>query len=381
MNLESKVRGCLLGLAVGDAIGSRVEMRTADQIAELGGISGHGPYAGRFKGAGRGAGLWTDDTAMSLDVARSLVERRLVDPEDVAQRHVATFLRFAGAGYGRSTREALERIKRGVPWREAGQEAGPNTGLGNGIPMRLAPLGCWFAVNRPTLRDVGAAQELARAARDLGMITHRHARAQIAGLLQAYLVQRAVLTDRLDPDAILAELGRWARVHEAAWCDDPASPDSIGSRLEQVRLIRANGGRLSEVLALGVGCVVHESWPTSVGIALARVQSPCGGAGDLTAGILDAVNAGGDTDTNASMVGAILGALYGEEAIPADWLEGLQEATEIRDLASMLAVPVDESSWTGQRCSVCRRPQFRTSCGWTCPDGHGGADPLEDVAR
>jgi len=131
----SRARGCLLGLAIGDAVGTTVEFSPRGTFPPVTDMTGGGPFD-------LPAGAWTDDTSMALCLADSLLARGGHDPRD----QLARYLRWWREGYRSSTgtcfdiggtiREALERFEQGgvAP---AGSDD-PRS-AGNGAIMRLAP--------------------------------------------------------------------------------------------------------------------------------------------------------------------------------------------------------------------------------------------------
>jgi ADP-ribosyl-[dinitrogen reductase] hydrolase len=138
--VRMRSRGCLLGLAVGDAVGTTVEFQTRGSFAPLADMVGGGPF-------GLKPGQWTDDTSMALCLATSLVECGGFDPGDQMER----YCRWYEEGYlsstgrcfdiGNTVRSALERFRR---------DGDPNAGsrdprsAGNGCIMRLAPVPLFF---------------------------------------------------------------------------------------------------------------------------------------------------------------------------------------------------------------------------------------------
>jgi ADP-ribosyl-[dinitrogen reductase] hydrolase len=141
MTTRDRFLGCLLGLAVGDAVGTTLEFETRGSFTPLTDMAGGGPFRLR-------PGQWTDDTSMALCLASSLVEKGGFDATDQMQRYV----RWHKEGYwsatgrcfdiGNATGAALARFKRtGDPF--AGS-ADPHS-AGNGSIMRLAPVPMFFA--------------------------------------------------------------------------------------------------------------------------------------------------------------------------------------------------------------------------------------------
>src|SRR5215475_3824878 len=80
MNLKPKFRGAMLGLAVGDALGTTLEFKSSGSFAKIDDLVGGGPFH-------LAAGEWTDDTSMALCLAESLIQKRAFDPVDQLERY------------------------------------------------------------------------------------------------------------------------------------------------------------------------------------------------------------------------------------------------------------------------------------------------------
>ena len=147
MNVDSatrdRYRGCLLGLAAGDALGTTLEFRPPGTFEPIDDIVGGGPF-------GLEPGQWTDDTSLALCLAESLIERRGFDAQDQMRR----YLRWHDHGHlsstgrcfdiGNTTFDALETFRgTGNPF--AGSQ--DPRAAGNGSLMRLAPVPMFFAAN------------------------------------------------------------------------------------------------------------------------------------------------------------------------------------------------------------------------------------------
>lgn len=167
---RDRFRGCLLGLAAGDALGATVEFLSRAEIRARYGV--HREIIG---------GGWlalepgevTDDTEMALCIARSIVTLGRVDPADIAARFVEWSL-TPPKDIGNTVGAALALIRAGVSWEEAGEQvyrAAPGRRVGNGSLMRTAPV---------ALFDAWRPQELVRDSRDVSRITHAHPQAQWA---------------------------------------------------------------------------------------------------------------------------------------------------------------------------------------------------------
>src|SRR5690349_3303810 len=141
MNRIERYRGSLLGLAVGDALGTTLEFSSPGSFIPIEDIVGGGPFHLL-------PGQWTDDTSMALCLAESLIECKGFDPIDQLERYCRWYREGHLSSTGRcfdigfTVRNALSRFERGrEPY--CGSEA-PNT-AGNGSIMRLAPVPLFYA--------------------------------------------------------------------------------------------------------------------------------------------------------------------------------------------------------------------------------------------
>lgn len=291
-----QVEGCLLGLALGDALGAPFEGGVAERLMWW--------IIGRTRS---GEMRWTDDTQMSLDTADSLVATGQVDADDLAARFAASY-RWS-RGYGSGTAKVLKRIARGAGWADASRAVYPDGSYGNGAAMRSPVIGLYFSLS-PNLVD---------AARQAAVVTHAHPLGVQGAVLVAVAVARLTQGDTVD--AVLA------RAREV--CDLAA----ITSRLDIAKEWLDSGSKVppSEVRArLGNGIAAAESSVTAVYVAL-RFR---------TATYLDmhrfVVALGGDVDTIGAMAGAMWGAANGATQLPAEELSRLEQRERIRATARHL---------------------------------------------
>lgn len=146
-------RGCLLGLAAGDAVGTTLEFRPPGSFTPIADMVGGGPFR-------LSPGQWTDDTSMALCLAESLVEQPEFDPADQLRRYVRWYreghLSSTGRCFdiGNTCRQALERFER-EPRPFCGSPQ-PHT-AGNGSLMRLAPVAMRYASGRAVAVEFAAA--------------------------------------------------------------------------------------------------------------------------------------------------------------------------------------------------------------------------------
>ena len=302
MTTLDRYRGCLLGLAAGDALGTTLEFRRPGTFEPIDDMVGGGPF--RLE-----AGQWTDDTSMALCLATSLVETDGFDPADQMQRYV----RWWREGYLSSTGECFDiGITISDALRRFEVAGDPYSGstdpmsAGNGSLMRLAPVPMFFAA------DAGGAID--RSA-DSSRTTHGTREAVDACRYFAGLLVGAFWG--VDKKTLLSP--HYSPV-EGLWERNPLS--------EKIALI-ADGsfkhGDPPEIRGSGYVVDTLESalW------AFHRTD-------DFREGALKVANLGEDADTTAAIYGQIAGAHYGVESIPAEWRERLAMASEITSMADSL---------------------------------------------
>jgi ADP-ribosylglycohydrolase len=297
-----RYRGSLLGLAVGDALGTTLEFRRPGSFAPIEDLVGGGPFGLR-------PGEWTDDTSMALCLAESLVECRGFDPIDQLRRYVRWYRQGHLSSRGRcfdignTVASALGRFERsGEPY--CGSTA--PTSAGNGSIMRLAPVPLFFA------RDPRAA--IARAA-ESSRTTHAAAEAVDACRYLAALIVGAL--HGASKDELLSDHYGPA---PGLWDEQPLAP--------RIAAIAAGSFRHRDPPEIsGGGYVVH-----SLEAALWAFDRST----SFREGALLAVNLGDDADTTGAVFGQLAGAHYGESGIPSLWRDRLAMHDLIASLAERL---------------------------------------------
>ncbi|GAB4240001.1 MAG: ADP-ribosylglycohydrolase family protein [Acidobacteriota bacterium] len=268
-----RAQGCLLGQLAGDALGSLVEFSTPDEIRRA--------YPGGLRNLADG-GVWdtiagqpTDDSEMALALARLLVETGGYDPAAARRAYVA-WLDSEPFDCGATVFQGL----RGSP--------NPKS-QANGVLMRISPLGIFGA--RYDLDQVAEWAYL-----DAG-ITHPHPVCRQANALFAMAIAYAVRHGG-DGAMLYEEIVRWAEELD------------VSAALRTV--VRRSASAPPADYLRQAGWVL-----TAFGNALWQLLH----APNLEEGVVDTVMRGGDTDTNAAICGALLGAVYGVEAVPLRWRE------------------------------------------------------------
>ncbi|MDZ7753867.1 MAG: ADP-ribosylglycohydrolase family protein [Gammaproteobacteria bacterium] len=299
---RARYRGALLGLAAGDALGTTLEFEPPGTFTPITDMVGGGPF-------GLEAGEWTDDTAMALCLAASLVECEGFDLVDQMERYVRWYrngyMSATGSCFdiGHTVAAALARFEsRGNPF--AGDRA-PRFG-GNGSLMRLAPVPLAFAHDP---------YEAIRLAAVMSRTTHSAAEPvsacrYLAGLMVGAL--RGVPKERL-----LA--ARYSPMPEL-WDHHPLAPrvDAVAAGSFKTRRppdIRGTGYVVQTLEA-----ALWAFWTTD----------------DFASGALAAVNLGEDADTTGAVYGQLAGAWYGIDGIPRPWIDRIAMKEQILDLADGL---------------------------------------------
>lgn len=304
--LRDRYRGLLRGLAIGDALGMPVQYRRPGTFTPVGDLLGGGPYD-----LPRGA--WTDDTAVALCLAESLVETREPDAADMQAR----LLRWQREGYLSSTDQcvgisaATARAIASAQW-----SGNPHAGSHDPAKAEREPLvraGIAAAFHHP---DAQAALSLAQ---DLARLTHQAPLALEACRAYAGLVcgalQGCAAHELLAPDFAPAD-GGWGR---------PLRPE--------VRALLAGGWREVPAHRLaGAGPAATQALD-GLAVALGALDR---GRRSFRDGVLWAVNLGGDADTNGALAGQLLGAVHGAAVLPPAWRNSVLRHALLDGLADRL---------------------------------------------
>jgi ADP-ribosyl-[dinitrogen reductase] hydrolase len=293
--LIDKFEGCLVGLAVGDALGAPLEFLSRDQIQIR-----HGTVTEMIGGGWLDVrpGETTDDTAMAAALAESLVAKRDFDPEDVLARYLAWY-RTNPKDIGSTIRAALRWVDNGGDWREAAHRAAEivrDMTAGNGAMMRCAPLAL-LRFRDPALlvHDVVVDARL----------THEDPRA--AGGSAALAACVAVALVEKDRRKVLD--GAFEILEGQGRLVPNLLPDVANRRVEHLR----PESYVVDTLEVALWHFLH--------------------AGSFEECLVRTVNLGGDADTIGACAGALAGAYWGLAAIPTRWARAIQERSTLRALA------------------------------------------------
>jgi len=282
----SRAQGCLLGQVIGDNLGARVEGKTGAEIAQLypdgvRELADGGPYH-------LVAGQPTDDSEMALVLARSILRERKYDRDKVLDAY-RDWLTTRPVDVGQTTEQGLLGLL------TTGSES-------NGSLMRVSPLGIW-AAGDPALA--------ARTARDDSTLTH--------------------------PNEVCVEAC-------AGFAAAIAAGVAGASRKEMAQTALAHAkGLARDAIERGAGgeppadFFTHPGWVlVALQNAFYRLLNP-----SLQVALIQTVSAGGDTDTNAAIAGALLGAACGREAIPPRWVMAVLACRALPEAGALRPRPIE----------------------------------------
>jgi ADP-ribosyl-[dinitrogen reductase] hydrolase len=294
LSASDRYRGCLLGLACGDAVGTTVEFRPRGTFPLLTDMVGGGKFDLQ-------AGEWTDDTSMALCLAHSLVYCKGFNPVDQMNR----YCNWWNGGYLSSTGECFDigstvaaALRKYLDTQDpfAGS-IDPHT-AGNGALMRLGPIPMFYALDEPSLfkyagestRTTHGAQEAIECSRlfalQLGVALKGGSKSDILAVKY--------------PEPLSAKVA------------DIANGEYLKKTEGQIR----GSGYSVESLEAALWCFFLTA--------------------SFDAAILKAANLGDDADTTAAICGQIAGAFYGIAAIPKHWQDRVTMSSDIIELADAL---------------------------------------------
>lgn len=297
--------GCLVGLAVGDALGYPVEGMSLRQIREKYGPAGLGDFASRH---GHPSGSYSDDTQLTLAVAQALLEAGERPADELMEAMARAFVDWyqspeMARGPGLSTMAACANLARGVPWHASGLA----DAKGCGAPMRVAPIALRYCREPERLREVASLS---------ARMTHRHPTAVAAALTNAAAVAYAL--ERKPLEGLLEELLRVAAPLDAEMEEallkvracEGATPEEAFAELGET-------GSSEHVLASALFCFLRTPE-------------------DYRATVLAGINCNGDSDSIGAMAGALSGAYNGLRAIPGRWARRVENRAEVERVAREL---------------------------------------------
>lgn len=323
LSVESSIVGCLVGGAVGDALGAPFEGLWGESIPsanEL--LSEYHEYHGYPRGQ------YTDDTQLTKASIDSIVGCGDLVVSDIAAKISELWRHQSVIGPGGACTQAAERFLAGVDFQSMGAPEGQ---AGNGTAMRTAAIGLWFA---PIGID-GDADDLVAAISEVSRVTHHDRRSVAGGVVVAAAANLMCHESNIEAASFC---GRLAEVCE------PISGE-MAKLLRQLPDKMETKDALSFVAFAGQANPEFERpiiSPFVIPTVLASVYSVLTNLGSWPAAVTEAIRLGGDVDTLGAIVGALSGARHGRDAIPDKLVDDLQDSKAIQSLALKYANLVEQ---------------------------------------
>jgi ADP-ribosyl-[dinitrogen reductase] hydrolase len=311
-DLPERVLGCVLGGAVGDALGAPFEglwSRCIPKASVL--LAGYAEYEGFPRGQ------YTDDTQLTIATLQSIVRRGYIDPEHIARSIARLWRSQEVVGPGGACTAAADRLLAGGHWSECGSPVGQ---AGNGTAMRTAALGLYF-LSRPA--------ELAESVVQVSRITHQDPRSVAGGVAVASAARLMAARPEVEASELCRVVSAEARPLHAPLADLIAGlpPYLSGDRQEMLEYVAWSGGKSREFEEVIITPYVI---PTVLATLWAVTNFPASWPDAVAA----AIGLGGDVDTLGAIVGGLMGARLGLAAIPDHLVASVLGYSKLRALAA-----------------------------------------------
>lgn len=340
LNFEDRCRGALVGMAVGDALGFPLRGLPPQAIAAM-------PELGEdFSPRPRGRyarGQFSDDTQVMLAVAESAILEKKLDGRSAAS-HIAWLWRegvLLQAAPALS--ESIDRILRGVPWMSAGAPVGT---VDPSCLSRALVVGLWRAPSHG-----GDSARIAHDASVLTVLTHKDARCAAAAAAYARAVSLAFEPERRTPESFCEAVAMAASVHDEQLGRELSHLPRVlawdeGKALSLLRKVAVTSAQLGG--ADGLPAHVTPVLLTTLYVALKIPH-------DFKAAMKFLLRAGGEIDVAAALLGGLLGAHLGLEAVPTRFRRGVVYADHLIDVATRLAASRQMVAVVTKASAVVRR--------------------------
>ncbi len=295
----NKFRGSLLGLAVGDAIGGPLEFMSANQI-----LIKHGVVETMIGGGWQNLrpGQYTDDTFLMIATSESLIEEKKVDVVNLTAHYLKWF-HTNPRDIGTTTRPVLSHVDAGLSIKEASlryhQEL-PGKNEDNDFLPRCVPL---------SLLYFSEPNELIKQTFEVAQLTHFDPKIASGAVLLNLILSR-IFNGETDKKIILSQVNQLLDDNEFGVYN--VMPEILQKKKESLRV----STRMQDTIETAMWF-----WYKSK---------------NFKDSIIPAINMGGDSDTIGAVIGALTGAYYGEESIPEEWLQRLEDKNIISNLGKKL---------------------------------------------
>jgi len=317
-----RLQGMLIGIALGDSLGLAVETLTSQQIAErFGAVTDFLDLDNNkfLEGKDVPAGSCSDDAQLTAAIFRAYLQAGEFSLAAVAEQHVRE-LEKSTLGWGGSTVAGVEALRAGLLPESPEFRQRLKAGTGNGIPMKIAAVAAWFSLQ-------GVDQhEMVEQVRQISSITHPTSISVSAGLahVAALLYCLSHTPESFEAQGFVSAVVTASSLGRTIY-PETLTGDDLTDRLATLVQV-SEAGREEIISSYGGGdCYVYNSLPFSYGFFL---RDPAG-SGTL----LEVINAGGDTDSNAALVGGLQGALAGPDLFPVRLVSRVRGLADLLDLA------------------------------------------------
>jgi ADP-ribosylglycohydrolase len=317
---QDRFLGCMYGLAIGDALGYPIEFLKLEEIRKILGPQGvigfnslKHPLIARM--IGQLVGSYSDDTQMTLATANALLKSKTDKIEDIMEEIKKEYISWMRSpdnnrAPGLTCLAGITNLEKGIHWTESGINR-----EGCGAAMRVAPIGLYFN------------QDIHRVLKTTGIIsecTHKNDSARDSAIALAYGISDILRYANLDepnsqfkPIKILEDI-------QTIELDE-----KVKNKLAQVKKVLEYPNTDKALNELGEGWIGREAVASSFYCFLKHPY-------DFKKAVLLATNTNGDSDSIASITGAISGAYNGINAIPADWIEQIENRKLLEQTARRL---------------------------------------------
>ncbi len=296
-NIIDKFKGCIIGVAIGDVLGAPVEGMEAEEIKRnFGKITFYieNPDKNLSKGE------YTDDTAMTIATMEALIENKFFDIHSIIKKFLEWF-NDNPVGIGNTTYFSLYYLDEGYSYEHASKMVYDGYTAGNGAAMRIAPIALFNFKNQ--------IERLIQDVIDCSIITHYHPDAIAGAIVIALLIYFNLFSE--NKKANYKKIFRFK--------DEIKSKNILKAVENASRTIKEN---------LSPTGYIVDTVETTLWFYL--------NYDDPIKAIIDAVNMGGDTDTIASIIGALLGSLYGINKFPDKYIRGIKNYDYLLELSEKL---------------------------------------------
>ncbi len=312
----AKFTGSTFGTALGDALGLPVETMTPENIREqFTRVESFLPPNTNKWISSSLLGTTSDDTVLTLAILDAFAVTGGYDRDAISLFHVKA-LKNSPEGWGKSSIEGVKRVGAGGEWDGREDKRRSSLGTGNGVAMKIAPVAM-----HALLKELNRSEFVSVVA-DIALLTHPTGLGLASGLAQAAGVYYCLANDPTSFNkSDFIDFVHDTTSEALTYFPDDRETKSLLDRIKALKTIDlADPKEISRAFGSG-DCYALNSVPFSLAYFLKNPTS--------ASSIIDVVNAGGDTDSNGAIVGALVGALNKKESLPSELIDQLPDNSRI----------------------------------------------------